>query len=143
MKSMTSLCVDLALRNHPSRLFVEVTSRCNLRCPMCVKQSGNEDALEDDMSPETFEALEPAFPYLQALILNGVGEPLMHPRLEEFIRAAKRLIPAGSWVGFQTNGHLLDKARGFRSLKLAWIGYSFPWTLLLQSYLGISGEEAT
>jgi putative metalloenzyme radical SAM/SPASM domain maturase len=104
--------VERALLDHPSRLFVEVTSRCNLRCPMCVKQSGMGDALEGDMLPETFEALEPAFPHLQALILNGIGEPLMHARLEECIRAGKRSMPAGSWVGFQTNGHLLDKARG-------------------------------
>lgn len=100
-----------ALLDHPSRLFVEVTSRCNLRCPMCVKQSAGGHAPDGDMSRETFAALEPAFPRLDALILNGIGEPLMHPRLEEFIRAGKRAMPAGSWVGFQTNGHLLDKDR--------------------------------
>jgi putative metalloenzyme radical SAM/SPASM domain maturase len=84
---------------------------------MCVKQSGTVDAMEGDMLPETFEALSPAFPHLQALILNGIGEPLMHPRLEEFIRAGKRFMPAGSWVGFQTNGHLLDKARAISLLE--------------------------
>jgi len=108
----TSSCAERALLDHPSRLFVEVTSRCNLRCPMCVKQSGIGDVREGDMLPETYEALEPAFPYLQALVLNGIGEPLMHPRLEEFIRAGKRSLPDGSWIGFQTNGHLLDKTRG-------------------------------
>jgi putative metalloenzyme radical SAM/SPASM domain maturase len=84
---------------------------------MCVKQSGNADAPDGDMASETFEALKPAFPHLQALILNGIGEPLMHPGLEEFIRAAKKSMPAGSWVGFQTNGHLLDKARGVSLIK--------------------------
>ncbi len=29
-----------ALREYPPRLFVETTARCNLRCRMCVKQSG-------------------------------------------------------------------------------------------------------
>jgi putative metalloenzyme radical SAM/SPASM domain maturase len=79
---------------------------------MCVKQSGIGEVAEGDMSAETFAALAPAFPRLQALVLNGVGEPLLHPRLEACIRAGKRAMPAGSWVGFQTNGHLLDKARG-------------------------------
>jgi putative metalloenzyme radical SAM/SPASM domain maturase len=78
---------------------------------MCVKHSGMEHAPDGDMSPETFEALKPAFPHLQALILNGVGEPLLHPRLDRFIRSARQAMPEGSWVGFQTNGHLLDKAR--------------------------------
>jgi len=112
MREMPSPCASRALLDTPSRLFVEVTSRCNLRCPMCVKQSGLEDAREGDMLPETFAALEPAFPHLNALILNGIGEPLMHPRLEDAIRAGKRSMPAGSWVGFQTNGHLLTKTRG-------------------------------
>lgn len=100
-----------AMLRHPSRLFVEVTSRCNLHCPMCVKYAGGAAAPEGDMRPETFAALEPAFPYLTALILNGIGEPLLHPQLETFIRTAKRQMPAGSWVGFQSNGHLLTKAR--------------------------------
>lgn len=94
----------------PSRLFVEVTTRCNLRCPMCVKHSGAGCASEGDMSAEIFEALTPAFPHLRALILNGIGEPLMHPRLAEFIRRARRSMPAEGWIGFQTNGHLLDEA---------------------------------
>jgi len=102
---------ERALLRHPSRLFVEVTSRCNLRCPMCVKHAGGTAAPEGDLSPEIFAALEPAFPHLDALILNGIGEPLLHPRLETFIRTAKQAMPAGGWVGFQSNGHLLDKAR--------------------------------
>jgi MoaA/NifB/PqqE/SkfB family radical SAM enzyme len=31
--------VPPTLRPHPSKLFVEVTTRCNLRCAMCVKES--------------------------------------------------------------------------------------------------------
>lgn len=67
------------------------------------------------MAPEMFESLGQAFPYLDALILNGIGEPLLHPDLENFIRLAKKSMPAASWVGFQTNGHLLDATRA-RSL---------------------------
>ena len=103
---------DLSQLDRPSRLFVEVTSRCNLRCAICVKQSGAAKSIDGNMLPETFKALAPGFKHLQALVLNGIGEPLLHPLLEEFIRTGKRLMPAQSWVGFQTNGHLLDTARG-------------------------------
>ena len=41
--------MECALLPQPSRLFVEVTSRCNLRCPMCVKHSGQEKSPEGDM----------------------------------------------------------------------------------------------
>lgn len=104
--------LEKALLAHPSRLFVEVTTRCNLRCPMCVKHAGGQRAPEGDMSLALFEALRPAFGSLQALILNGIGEPLMHPRLEDCIRLGKASMPGESWIGFQTNGHLLDKQRG-------------------------------
>ena len=118
MSKMTVSDVARSLPPHPSRLFVEVTSRCNLRCPMCVKQSGSQRTPDGDMTPEIFEALAPTFPKLDALILNGIGEPLLHPSLETYIRTAKRAMPEGSWVGFQSNGHLLDTARG-RSLLAA------------------------
>jgi MoaA/NifB/PqqE/SkfB family radical SAM enzyme len=67
--------------------------------------------MEGDMADETFTALEEGFPHLEALVLNGVGEPLLDRRLEDFIRRAKRLMPPGSWVGFQSNGMLLNHER--------------------------------
>jgi putative metalloenzyme radical SAM/SPASM domain maturase len=100
-----------ALRPFPSKLFVEVTSRCNLGCFMCVKQTQHCDIHEGDLLPETFAILDPALPHLEALILNGIGEPLINPHLEDFIRRARQLMPADGWIGFQTNGLLLTNLR--------------------------------
>ncbi|HEY6871820.1 MAG TPA: radical SAM/SPASM domain-containing protein [Geobacteraceae bacterium] len=100
-----------ALRDHPSRLFVETTTRCNLGCIMCVKQAQGSGVVEGDLSQTTFAALAPAFPRLEALVLNGVGEPLLHPRLEEFIHKAKKIMPTEGWVGFQSNGLFLTNLR--------------------------------
>lgn len=98
-------------RDHPSKLFVETTTRCNLGCMMCVKQTAGCQMPEGDLSPETFAELASAFPHLEALILNGIGEPLLNPHLETFIRTAKTAMPAGSWIGFQSNGLLLTNLR--------------------------------
>lgn len=100
-----------ALRPYPSKLFVETTSRCNLSCFMCVKQTAEGCCPEGDLTPELFARLEPVFPHLETLILNGVGEPLLHPQLEEFIRTARRSMPSDGWIGFQTNGLLLTEER--------------------------------
>jgi putative metalloenzyme radical SAM/SPASM domain maturase len=108
-----------ARRPHPSKLFVEVTTRCNLRCSMCVKEAPGQGIVEGDMSRETFARLAPALPKLDALILNGIGEPLLHPDLERFVEAAKRAMPESGWVGFQTNGQLLGRSR---ALSLAHAG---------------------
>jgi putative metalloenzyme radical SAM/SPASM domain maturase len=110
-------CAPPALMNYPSKLFVETTSRCNLNCFMCVKQAGGSGGMQDgDLSAPLFAALRPAFPHLEALLLNGVGEPLLHPSLEDFIRLARREVPADCWIGFQSNGVLLDERRALTLL---------------------------
>lgn len=100
-----------ALRNSPTKLYVEVTSRCNLSCFMCVKQQEGNEQCDGDLSPAMFTRLEPALSRLEALILNGTGEPLLNPHLEEFIRRARRSMPATGWIGFQSNGLLLTNLR--------------------------------
>ncbi len=102
-------------RDRPTKLYVETTTRCNLRCGMCVKQSLDGGIADSDMPAEIFDALKPAFLGLEALILSGIGEPLLHPRLEDMIRSARSLMPRESSIGFQSNGLLLTEKRA-RSL---------------------------
>ncbi|MFP4389805.1 MAG: radical SAM/SPASM family putative metalloenzyme maturase [Desulfococcaceae bacterium] len=98
-------------RPHPTKLFVETTTRCNLRCAMCVKQSRAGGIAEGDMDKSTFSALSPAFPRLESLVLNGVGEPLMHPALADFAAQARHRMADDAWIGFQTNGRMVDRER--------------------------------
>jgi putative metalloenzyme radical SAM/SPASM domain maturase len=100
-----------SLRRYPSKLFVEVTTRCNLNCVMCVKQNPGHGLTDGDLPPEFFTALEPALPNLEALILNGIGEPLLSLNLDSYVRRARKLMPKESWIGFQTNGLLLTNLR--------------------------------
>ena len=106
-----------ALLRHPSKLFVETTTRCNLGCFMCVKQTCDHAIVEGDLSLASFLALEPAFAGLEVLVLNGVGEPLLNPNLDLFIRRAKTLMPKDSWIGFQSNGLLLTEGRAISLLE--------------------------
>jgi putative metalloenzyme radical SAM/SPASM domain maturase len=78
---------------------------------MCTKQSPGCGIVEGDMSLETFDRIVPALSKLEALILNGIGEPLLHASLERFIEIARMQMPAGAWLGFQTNGQLLTRDR--------------------------------
>ncbi len=101
----------MAANEHPAKLFVEMTTLCNLQCGMCVKQNGSGGIPEGSMSPETFERLAPVFPHLDSLVLNGIGEPLLHPQLEAFIAQARTLLPEHALVGFQSNGMALTDQR--------------------------------
>ncbi|MCP4756632.1 MAG: radical SAM/SPASM family putative metalloenzyme maturase [Proteobacteria bacterium] len=107
-------------RPYPTKLFMEPTTRCNFKCAMCVKQAQDNEIAEGDLSPETFEALSPAFDRLETLIFSGIGEPLLHPQIERFVALARERMPEPSRIGLQTNGYLLDatKAESLREAGL-------------------------
>jgi putative metalloenzyme radical SAM/SPASM domain maturase len=74
---------------------------------MCVKQTSCSDIIDGELDPALFLALDPVFPHLEALILSGVGEPLLAKDLGELIQRARTLMPAKSRIGLQTNGSLM------------------------------------
>lgn len=98
----------------PASLAVETTVRCDLRCPMCPRTAGHypdEDMPDTLLYPllESFAALGGDYLYL-----NGLGEPLLDPRLFEILRRCRRL---GLQTLVSTHGGHLDEAK--RSALLA------------------------
>ena len=93
----------------PAKLFVETTTRCNMACAMCVKQSPLSHIPEQDLGLDAFHALAPVLESCTTLILNGIGEPLLHPDLAAMAAFAREHMPQNSRIGFQTNGLLLTE----------------------------------
>lgn len=91
----------------PCRLQVEVTSRCNMRCAMCVKYAEGCHIPEADLPLEAFHQLGDTLRHCEALVLNGIGEPLLHPDLAAMAAFASERMPQDAMLGFQTNGLLL------------------------------------
>jgi MoaA/NifB/PqqE/SkfB family radical SAM enzyme len=114
------------------RINIGVSDRCNQRCIMCSEHSpycagvmpqaqptgGRRMAADDVLDERDFGLMDPAM--YRGLIgdlramgcreveLCGLGEPLLHPRLFEFLRQAKA---AGLWVRLVTNASLLDEEK--------------------------------
>lgn len=87
------------------RAYLEVNSRCNLDCAMCVRQSWRDP--QGMMSWDTFQSVVDglrAFPDLKRVYLGGFGEPLMHPRIVDMVAQLNAL---GVGVTLSTNGLLL------------------------------------
>ncbi|MEJ5227113.1 radical SAM/SPASM family putative metalloenzyme maturase [Thermodesulfovibrio sp.] len=101
----------------PERLSVEITTRCNLHCNICPKQSPNYHQPEMDMDIELFKKLTPIFSNIHSLVLSGIGEPLLHEELESFIALARDKMAENTKIGFQTNGVLLTDYRMKELLK--------------------------
>jgi len=88
----------------PIRLWVETSSICNLRCPMCPNQR-MPAAQKGLMDLELFNKIvSEARGFVRDMYLHHRGEPLLNPALFEMIHAAKQ---AGISTRFHTNGTLL------------------------------------
>lgn len=85
---------------HPCTVLFEITSRCNLRCPICFADSGRDE----DFAP--LEVLKAQLAYIQSqageivLQISG-GEPTLYPELPALTAEAARLFPG---VQLNTNG---------------------------------------
>jgi MoaA/NifB/PqqE/SkfB family radical SAM enzyme len=90
---------------------IELTSRCALACRMCIRR-GPDAWHHRDMRLEEFDAVARGFPGVETVILQGWGEPLLHPRLIDVVRRAKVPVPGrgdAPRVGFVTSGQGLDR----------------------------------
>ncbi len=103
-------------RTGPFSVTVDVTRRCNLKCPGCrfhsdkVRIPAPGDPNIQDIDEAMFKRLcsELKAFRTETMVLLGEGEPFVHPRLVELVAAAK---DAGFEVVLYTNGTLLDESR--------------------------------
>jgi MoaA/NifB/PqqE/SkfB family radical SAM enzyme len=90
-------------------LQVEAAFACNLRCVMCPwREMAKEAANKGIMTQEIWKSIRPYLPEAQSVDFTGGGEPLLQPRLAEWIAQAKA---AGCQTGFLSNGLLLDEEK--------------------------------
>ena len=89
------------------RLYIEPTSRCNLRCAMCFRNSWIGEST-GDMDEEAFRAVMEHLPAsVDTIFFGGMGEPLAHPHIVDMVRAASA---SGRRTELLSNGSLLDEA---------------------------------
>ncbi len=110
----------------PTYLQIEPVGQCNLRCRMCPIQfrtDGPPHGPPAFMPFGTFTRLIDQFTGLRELHLQGLGEPMMHPRFFDMVAYA-----AGKGVAVSTNSNLtlLDDRRAARCVDsgLAWLHVS-------------------
>ena len=84
---------------------------------MCLKFSEGNCIEEGDLPLAHFNKLAPSLKHTDFLVLNGIGEPLLHPDLDEMIATARAVMPANGRIGFQSNGLLINQARALRLIE--------------------------
>src|SRR5947209_4781862 len=89
--------------NPPKFLQVEPVGQCNLRCQMCpiqFRRDGPPHGPLAFMEFDLFRRLLDDLPGLEELQLQGLGEPMMHPKFFDMVSLA---VGRGIKVGTNTN----------------------------------------
>lgn len=87
------------------KIYIEITNVCNLSCSFCAKTNREPKF----MTKENFiEVLNKIKGYTNYIHLHVMGEPLMHPEINEYIVIAHKM---GFNVNITTNGTLLHRLK--------------------------------
>lgn len=112
-------------RKRPWRLWqVESAIACNLKCIMCPWTEFRSDSTDKGrLQPEVWDAIKPHLGHVASVDFTGGGEPLLQPRLAQWIADANQV---GCETGFLTNGLLLtpQKAEEVITAGIDWICFS-------------------
>lgn len=85
------------------KVYVEITSVCNLACSFCPPTSRHANFIKLDAFNNILDQLKPHTSYIY---LHVKGEPLLHPRIDELLDASHA---KGFKVNITTNGTLIKK----------------------------------
>ena len=111
-----------SLKKRPWRLFqVESAIACNLKCVMCPwREMAKKVENRGIMTPVVWQAIRPYLNRVQSVDFTGGGEPLLQPKLAEWIADASK---AGCETGFLSNGLLLteEKQKEILAAGINWI----------------------
>ena len=85
------------------KVYIEITNTCNLSCDFCIKNKRNNKFMSINEFEIILKKLKGLTNYLYFHIL---GEPLLHPKINELIDLATSY---GYKINITTNGYLIDK----------------------------------
>ena len=84
----------------PRRVFLELTSVCNLKCPMCPhptmkRRPGHMTIATAEKAAEELSRLRPPLEYIT---LHAFGEAVLHPELAALLSMLRRRLPQTSLI---------------------------------------------
>jgi len=95
------------LKSNPIQIQIEITSRCNLMCPICARPYYDKTQNpHGDISLDMLELIDPFLITAEEVVLGGYGEPLLGKDLFPVIEKCKS---RGANTGIITNGTLLKR----------------------------------
>lgn len=113
------------------KVYVEITNNCNLSCNFCIKNKRNIKYMTLSDFKKILTKLNG---YTKYLYLHVLGEPLMHPKINEFINEASK----NFYVNITTNGYLIKNIadnKNIRQLNISLHSFDTKYKISLEDYM--------
>ena len=114
------------------KIYIETTNLCNLNCDFCIKNRRKNEI----MTIQNFKIiLSKIKNYTNYIYLHILGEPLLNPKLNEFILLASN---EGFNINITTNGYLIDKIKynkNIRQVNISLHSFDVKYNVELKKYL--------
>jgi len=112
------------------KIYLEVTNGCNLNCDFCIKNSRKKEYISIDNFKLILDKLKD---YTDYLYFHVLGEPLLHPKINELIDIAS----SNFKINITTNGYLINniKTNNIRQLNISLHSFNDKYNIDLNTYL--------
>lgn len=92
------------------KIYVEITNGCNLKCDFCIKNDRKTKFINID---EFKILLDKIKSYTDYLYFHILGEPILHPNINELINIASKDFK----INITTNGYLIDRIKNNKNIR--------------------------
>lgn len=113
------------------KIYLEITNNCNLNCDFCIKNERKKKFISINEFKIVLDKIKNHTKYLYFHIL---GEPLLHPKINEIIDIASK----NFMINITTNGYLINKVKNnknIRQLNISLHSYDEKYGIELDKYL--------
>lgn len=113
------------------KIYVEITNNCNLDCSFCCKNNRPKEFISLNKFKELLTKLNG---YTKYLYFHVMGEPLLHPRINDLIDIASK----DYFINITTNGYLIDRIKdnkNIRQVNISLHSFSKKYNISLDEYL--------
>ena len=114
------------------KIYIEITNNCNLDCSFCIKNKRSKKFMTLD---EYSKVLENIKPYTKYVYLHLMGEPLLHPKINEIIDMTSDI---EFNVNITTNGYLINRVvsnKNIRQINVSLHSFDDKYKINLDDYL--------
>lgn len=113
------------------KIYIEITNACNLNCPFCIKNKRKINYITLDNYKYIINKIKN---YTKEIYLHILGEPLLHPNINEFIEYANN---NNILVNITTNGYLIKNINSdnIHRLNISLHSYNEIYNLDIKNYL--------